>query len=140
MESVQFLTPQQLSRYCRCIGLPEIPSYPVTTAEAVGNIMLHHVTHIPFENLSVLWGEPVRLDVDSLLAKFCGTCVERGEDDVRKKRRYAQRGGCCFEQNLLLLSALRTLGVDVVPIKGWMRLHLRDRSEQVCWCVLHGDV
>lgn len=62
--------------------------------ETLDAILLHHATSIPFENLDVLLGRPVRLTPDALMAKLV----------------HARRGGYCFEQNNLLLLALRALG------------------------------
>ncbi len=59
-----------------------------------------HATHIPFENIDVLLGKPIRLDLPSLMAKL----VE------------ARRGGYCFEQNALLAAALETLGFTVTRL------------------------
>jgi N-hydroxyarylamine O-acetyltransferase len=58
---------------------------------------LAHATHIPFENLDILLGRPIRLDLASLQAKL----VAGG------------RGGYCFEQNLLFSSVLQRLGFAV---------------------------
>ena len=52
---------------------------------------------IPFENLTPLAQLPVRLDIESLQQKI-----------LRE-----QRGGYCFEQNLLLWRALQQLGFSV---------------------------
>lgn len=53
-----------------------------------------HTQHFAFENLSPLFGLEVPLDIPSLLDKF-----------TRQ-----QRGGYCFEQNLLFQSVLNALG------------------------------
>lgn len=55
---------------------------------------LAHTTHVPFENLDVLLGRPIRLDLEGLQAKL-----------VRDRR-----GGYCFEQNLLFAAVLEHLG------------------------------
>ncbi len=54
---------------------------------------LAHATHIPFENLDILLGRPIRLDLASLQAKLVA----------------GRRGGYCFEQNLLFAAALGRL-------------------------------
>jgi len=56
-----------------------------------------HPQAIPFENLDPLLGRPVRLDPASLDSKL-----------VR-----CERGGYCFEQNLLFAHVLRALGFKV---------------------------
>ncbi len=53
-----------------------------------------HAQAIPFENLDVLLGRGVRLDLDSLQRKLV----------------YDRRGGYCFEHNTLFLQALQALG------------------------------
>jgi N-hydroxyarylamine O-acetyltransferase len=66
---------------------------------------LAHATHIPFENLDIQLGRPVRLDLASLEAKLV-----RG-----------RRGGYCFEQNRLFATALEALGYDVTPLAARVR-------------------
>lgn len=65
-----------------------------------------HTTVIPFENLDVLLGRPIRLDPAALTAKLV----------------HARRGGYCFEQNGLLLLALAALGFAVTPLSARVRL------------------
>jgi N-hydroxyarylamine O-acetyltransferase len=57
-------------------------------------LMRAHMTHIPFENLDVLLGRPVRLDLASVQNKLVG----------------AHRGGYCFEHCTLFAAALDRLG------------------------------
>jgi len=64
-----------------------------------------HLQHIPFENLSVLAGQPVRLDRQSLWAKLVTQ----------------RRGGYCFEQNGLFEIVLKELGYPVVPLAARVR-------------------
>jgi len=69
-------------------------------------IHLAHATHIPFENLDVRLGKPIRLDVPSLEAKLV----------------HGGRGGYCFEQNTLLAAVLEQLGFDVTRLAARVRL------------------
>jgi N-hydroxyarylamine O-acetyltransferase len=85
---------------------PLDPTLPVLEA-----LHLAHATHIPFESLDVLLGRPVRLDLASLQAKL----VAGG------------RGGYCFEQNLLLATALEALGFEVRHLAARVR-HRGDRQ------------
>lgn len=62
-------------------------------------------TAIPFENLDIQMGLPIRLDLASVQDKL-----------VRR-----QRGGYCFEQNTLFQHALRTLGFEVVACEARVR-------------------
>jgi len=64
-----------------------------------------HVAHIPFENLDILLGRPIRIDLASLQAKL----VAGG------------RGGYCFEQNTLFASALREIGFEVTLLAARVR-------------------
>jgi N-hydroxyarylamine O-acetyltransferase len=77
------------------------------TLETVDALLRAHMTHIPFENLDVLLGRPVRLDLDSLQDKL-----------VR-----ARRGGYCFEHTPLFAAALEALGF--LPLRHSARVLLR---------------
>lgn len=66
---------------------------------------LAHVSHIPFENLDILLGRRIRLDLESLQAKL----IRSG------------RGGYCFEQNLLFAAALEQLGFQVTRMAARVR-------------------
>ena len=55
-----------------------------------------HMAAIPFENLDVLLGRGVRVDLESVAAKLVT----------------ARRGGYCFEHGTLFQAALRALGVE----------------------------
>jgi N-hydroxyarylamine O-acetyltransferase len=75
--------------------------------------LLHaHMTAIPFENLDVLLGRPIRLDLTSLQQKLVG----------------ARRGGYCFEHTTLFAAALEELGFQ--PVRHSARVLLfSPRSE-----------
>jgi N-hydroxyarylamine O-acetyltransferase len=64
-----------------------------------------HARAIPFENLSPLLGEPVKLDLASL------------EDKLLR----SGRGGWCFEHNLLFSHVLLALGYDVARLAARVR-------------------
>ncbi len=79
---------------------------PLTPTRAVFETLhLAHATHIPFENLDVLLGRPIRLDLDALQDKL-----------VRRRR-----GGYCFEQNALLAAALERVGFPVTRLAARVR-------------------
>src|ERR1700728_2562286 len=59
-----------------------------------------HATTIPFENLDSHRGIPISLE----------------QADLEQKLVSNQRGGYCFEHNLLLASALEHLGLRVEPM------------------------
>jgi N-hydroxyarylamine O-acetyltransferase len=76
------------------------------TLEVLESLHLAHATHIPFENLDILLGHPIRLDLESLQAKL-----------VRDRR-----GGYCFEHNTLFAAVLEQAGFTVTPLAARVRL------------------
>lgn len=66
--------------------------------DSLSALLRAHMETIPFENLDVLLGRPIRLDLESLQAKL-----------VR-----ARRGGYCFEHVTLFAAALEALGFEPV--------------------------
>jgi N-hydroxyarylamine O-acetyltransferase len=72
------------------------------TAETLLELHLAHLLAVPFENLSIHWGEPIVLTDEALFDKI----VLRG------------RGGFCYELNGLFAALLRALGFDVVMLEG----------------------
>jgi N-hydroxyarylamine O-acetyltransferase len=73
--------------------------------ETLTGLHLAHGTHIPFENVDVFLGRPIRLDLASLQTKL-----------VRNKR-----GGYCFEHNTLFAAALETIGFRVTRLAARVR-------------------
>jgi N-hydroxyarylamine O-acetyltransferase len=92
-----------LSAYLARVGLSTAPA-----PDRAGLFALHraHATHVPFENLDIQMGLPIRLDLESLQDKL-----------VRRRR-----GGYCFEHNSLFLAVLREIGFDVEPWEARVRL------------------
>ena len=86
-----------LDAYCTRIGLQATgaPSLPLLQA-----VVARHAAAIPFENLDIVLGRPIRLDIAAILAKLV----------------FARRGGYCFEQNTLLQAALERLGFSVTSL------------------------
>jgi N-hydroxyarylamine O-acetyltransferase len=76
-------------RGCRRSGLP--PDIDVIAA-----MLRAHMAAIPFENLDVLLGRGIRVDLDGVVAKLVT----------------ARRGGYCFEHGTLFQAALRALGIE----------------------------
>lgn len=76
------------------------------TRHGLAEVHRAHATTIPFENFDSFTGSPVSLDPADLEDKL----VTRG------------RGGYCFEHNLLLMTALESLGMDVEPMLARVRL------------------
>jgi N-hydroxyarylamine O-acetyltransferase len=94
--------PFDVERYLERTGAvrPLAPS-----AEALSSLHRAHVGAIPFENLDILLGRPIRLDLDSLQAKLVA----------------GRRGGYCFEQNSLFRAALEALGFVVTALAARVR-------------------
>jgi N-hydroxyarylamine O-acetyltransferase len=82
-------------RGCRSSGLPP-------DVDAIAALMRAHMAAIPFENLDVLLGRGVRVDLESVFAKLVTD----------------QRGGYCFEHGTLFQAALRALGVEATAHAG----------------------
>jgi N-hydroxyarylamine O-acetyltransferase len=80
---------------------------PRPTARVLEELHLAHATHIPFENLDILLGRPINLDLESLQSKL-----------VRGKR-----GGYCFEQNTLFAGVLEQLGFSVARLAARVRFN-----------------
>ncbi len=69
-------------------------------ARTLAALQRAHLLAVPFENLDIIWGNPIVLDVTTHFAKI----VER------------HRGGFCYEQNDLFAWALRTIGFRVTRL------------------------
>jgi N-hydroxyarylamine O-acetyltransferase len=74
--------------------------------EGLGALHCAHCAAIPFENLDILLGRPIGLDLPSLEAKLV----------------HARRGGYCFEQNTLFRAALEALGFRVIALAARVRV------------------
>jgi len=92
-----------LAAYRRRIGFDGVLE---PRLDALRALHLAHATTIPFENLDIQLGLPIRLDLASLQDKL-----------VRRRR-----GGYCFEQNTLFLAVLRAGGFDAIPCEARVRL------------------
>ena len=87
---------------------------------------LAHATHIPFENLDILLGRPIRLDLESVSAKL----IE------------ARRGGYCFEQNALFAAVLEAIGFRVTRLAARVRMgaaEIRPRSHMLLAVDVEGE-
>lgn len=83
-----------LDAYLQRIGMRAAAAPDLATLQA---IIAAHVAAIPFENLNPLLALPVDLALPALERKLV----------------FDGRGGYCFEQNLLLVAALRAIGFEV---------------------------
>ena len=82
------------------------------TLSALRELHSAHVSAIPFENLDILLGAGISLDLDHIYAKLVGK----------------RRGGYCFEQNTLFLNILREVGFVATPMEARVRIALRWRD------------
>lgn len=78
------------------------------TVATLSRLVHLHTTTIPFENLEIILGRPIALDVQSLQDKM-----------VRRRR-----GGYCFEHSGLFAAVLERLGFGVTGLSG--RIFLGD--------------
>ena len=85
-----------LDAYLARIGLRGGPLQP--TLETLGALTRAHITRIPFENVDVLLGRGIRIDLDSVADKLVS----------------AGRGGYCFEHGTLFQAVLEQLGFRTV--------------------------
>jgi N-hydroxyarylamine O-acetyltransferase len=74
----------------------------IPTAETLRRLHEAHLLAVPFENLSIHWGEPIELDDEALFDKVV----------VRR------RGGFCYELNGLFAALLRSLGFAVTLLSA----------------------
>jgi N-hydroxyarylamine O-acetyltransferase len=95
-----------LSAYLDRIGWSGAPA---PTLDTLSRLLSAHMQAIPFENLDVLLGRPVRLDLDAIAAKL----VDAG------------RGGYCFEHAALFAHVLEALGFDVARHSARVTLVLK---------------
>ncbi|WP_433146122.1 arylamine N-acetyltransferase family protein [Actinomadura nitritigenes] len=88
-----------LPAYLERIGFDGVPRPDAATLRALHRA---HVTAVPFENLEIMLGRPIELD----LATVQGKLVDR------------PRGGYCFEHNRLFAAVLERIGFEVTALTG----------------------
>ena len=76
------------------------------TIETLRALHLAHALAMPFENLDIVLGRPIRLDLASLQAKLVA----------------ARRGGYCFEHNTLFAAVLDAIGFRVTRLGARVRM------------------
>jgi len=84
----------------------------VPTLGTLSEIHACHVRAIPFENLDVLLGRNISLDVAA----------------IERKLVHERRGGYCFEQNGLFAVILRTLGFQVTTLLARVRWQVPEET------------
>ena len=93
------LGPGELDAYLRRIGMAAASDVGIGTLRRVQRA---HRLSLPFENVDVLTGRGVAIDLAAVFAKL-----------VRRRR-----GGYCFEHNALFLAVLRGLGFSARVLMG----------------------
>ena len=92
----------------------------------LNSLHLAHATRIPFENLDILLGLPIQVDLES----------------IQRKLVHGGRGGYCFEHNLLLAGALQELGFEVTMLAARVRIgsdQVRARTHMLLMVDLAGE-
>jgi N-hydroxyarylamine O-acetyltransferase len=95
------------------------------TVATLRNLHFAHATQIPFENLDILLGHPISLDLAALASKLVT----------------ARRGGYCFEQNTLFAAVLESLGFVVTRLAARVRFGstaIRPRSHMLLSVAIDG--
>ncbi|HEX3607480.1 MAG TPA: arylamine N-acetyltransferase [Candidatus Dormibacteraeota bacterium] len=92
-----------LDAYLDRIGLEEAPP---PTPRGLRRLHRAHTAAIPFENLDIMLGRPIRLELDAL------------QDKLVTRR----RGGYCYEHNLLFAAALERRGLRVTRLSARVRM------------------
>jgi N-hydroxyarylamine O-acetyltransferase len=85
---------------------------------ALDTLILAHQRAIPFENLDIVLGRPIHVELERVFAKLVT----------------ARRGGYCFEHNTLFAAVLRALGHDVVLLSSrvqWMATAVTPRTHMM---------
>ena len=88
------------------------------TIETLSGLHYAHSTSIPFENLAILLGEPIALDLGALETKLVTN----------------RRGGYCFEQNTLFAAVCEAVGFPVTRLAARVRFgatELRPRTHML---------
>ncbi len=96
------------------------------TLETLDGLHLAHATSIPFENLDILLGLGISLELDRLQAKLVA----------------GRRGGYCFEHNTVFAAVLEMLGFHVTRLAARVRLGtdlIRPRSHMLLSVDVEGE-
>ena len=93
-----------IDRYLARIGLASRPGPDIG---GLRTLQVAHLHHVPFENLDILAGRPISIEIHALEAKVVG----------------ARRGGFCYELNGLFAALLDALGFRVTRLAAevWSR-------------------
>ena len=93
----------EISNYLKRINLTDCNN----DLEGLTKLQQNHMEHIPFENLDVVVGRKIEIEINHLFNKVVNS----------------KRGGYCFELNTLFSELLKSLGFSSQPIlaRVWLR-------------------
>jgi N-hydroxyarylamine O-acetyltransferase len=112
-----------LDRYLARVGYSGVLD---VTLETLRRLHFAHATSIPFENLDILLGRGVSLELGALEAKLVA----------------GRRGGYCFEHNTLFSAVLEQLGFAVTRLAARVRMgaaQIGPRSHMLLSVTLDGE-
>jgi N-hydroxyarylamine O-acetyltransferase len=95
------------------------------SAAALQELHRCHVASVPFENLDIMLGRAIELDIANLQAKLVGS----------------RRGGYCFEHNLLFAAVLERVGFSFTGLSARVTMGAEMTSRpmsHMCLCVQAG--
>jgi N-hydroxyarylamine O-acetyltransferase len=96
------------------------------TVQTLRHLHFAHATSIPFENLDILLGRGISLELDALEAKLVA----------------ARRGGYCYEHNTLFAAVLEHIGFKVTGLAARVRMgtgQIRPRSHMLLAVTVDGE-
>jgi N-hydroxyarylamine O-acetyltransferase len=93
------------------------------TVETLQRLHRAHAATIPFENLDILLGRGISLDIDDL------------QDKLLRHR----RGGYCYEHNLLFAALLERLGFDVMRLAARVQSASKPRTHMLLNVRIDGE-
>lgn len=110
---------QKIDRYLERIGLKRQDPDEVFLRD----LQWHHLLEVPYENIDMYRGIPLRFETDDLYEKIVGR----------------RRGGVCFELNFLFGDLLRGLGYTVRSVSAYVPSGTRNPMEHALSLVTVGD-
>lgn len=93
------------------------------TVETLQALHRAHLASIPFENLDILLGRGISLEIEDIQAKLV----------------HRRRGGYCFEHNLLFAATLERLGYNVTRLAARVNPDRPGSRTHMCLLVEAGD-
>ncbi|TGZ85066.1 cysteine proteinase [Ascodesmis nigricans] len=130
-------TPSELTSYLTHIRFPNPSSPPPPTLSTLRSLIIHHISNVPFENLSMHYRPPhapfgshfppISVVPQQILTKLIPHSACSAASDIPAENGLADapsRGGYCMEVNTVISTVLRTIGYSVWTIGGRGSLYL----------------